>query len=79
MEVKICYSCKGLGEITKYYGAYYKEIKSVKCNSCNGTGRILTKSYIYNIPFDTNKLIIYEYDSKLFNLIKELETKIIKQ
>ena len=73
MKVKICSSCHGIGKITECVGSHQCEYETHPCTACSGTGRIITGRYRYSVSFDTNKLTIYDIDSKIVNLIRLLE------
>ena len=64
-EIEICGSCKGEGIISG--------VDKI-CSGCNGTGRVIIGRYTYVVPFDTDKSIIYKYDSEIFELIRKLES-----
>ena len=43
------------------------------CERCNATGRILTREYMYVVPFGSPKNKIYEFDEKIISMIRKLE------
>lgn len=69
MKIEICPTCKGDGNIklTNW------ELDYKTCSVCNGTGRVLTRNYSYVVPFNTDKNKIYKVDSKIIELIRDLE------
>lgn len=77
MEVILCNSCEGEGQC-KVETDYRGDWEFQKCKSCNGTGRLIERSYSYTVPFDTKKELIYEYDTKIFELIRKFENKVYK-
>jgi len=72
MDVEICESCQGIGEVREHVAHNYF---FNKCESCNGTGRVLTRTYSYTVPFDRDKKEIYIIDSEIVSLIRKIEKK----
>jgi len=70
MRVEICDVCNGTGELKFDTREGYS---SEKCKKCNGYGRILTRTYSYQVPFNTNVQLIYPVDSQIIQLINKLE------
>lgn len=75
MEIKICNTCNGTGEIREDIGTHKSEYEYHKCSNCNGTGRIKTRSYNYSVPYDMENSEINKVDSEIINLIRKLESK----
>ena len=71
MEIVICSSCEGKGTITVHDERNFR--CEIDCDTCNKTGRLLTTTYKYKVPFSTDKHLVYKYDNKLMELIRELE------
>jgi DnaJ-class molecular chaperone len=70
MEIEICPCCKGEGNIKNFF---HGEWEIENCGKCNGTGRVIVGRYSYIVPFSTDKNKIYKVDSKIIELIRELE------
>jgi len=75
MEVKLCKTCNGDGTNTYDIGTHYSDYKTETCSHCGGTGRILKGSYSYEVPFNFDKSKIYKIDSKIVDLIRNLEKR----
>lgn len=69
MNVIICKSCKGGGTVEQYRG-YRNEYDTVKCTRCNGTGRLLTRTYTVEFPFGTSTSITYKFDNQIIEWIR---------
>lgn len=76
-EIKLCGRCNGKSTIKTIvsYGHNGNEYETIKCDNCNGTGRVKIGNYSYEVPFDTSDSKIYNIDSKLHHLIREFESK----
>ena len=74
MEIEICKSCKGTGKI-QGEDNNRGDWDYVTCICCHGTGRVITRSYKYTVPFDIDKSIVYKIDSEIVKLIRTLEQK----
>jgi DnaJ-class molecular chaperone len=75
MEIKICKTCNGKGEVMEDVGTHNTEWEIHSCSKCNGTGRIKTRSYSYEVPFDMEDSEIYKVDTEIINLIRKLQSK----
>lgn len=75
MSIQICNTCTGTGETREDVGYHNTEYVYHKCDKCNGTGRVLTRTYVYTIPYGTDTNIIYKYDKQICDLLRELEAK----
>jgi hypothetical protein len=52
MKVEVCRHCEGHGEFV-IAGSHRHEDSHIKtCTECNGTGRVKTKSFSIQIPYD---------------------------
>ena len=71
MDVKICTSCNGEGTVE--ISDYRNEKETIECPKCKGTGRLLTRTYSYEVPFTNERSKIYEFDSKIIEMIRELQ------
>lgn len=72
MEIKLCSVCKGEGTITNKIGYHNPDYETVDCKTCNGTGRIMTKTFIVEMPSDTDLRDGYYYtDEKIHQLIND--------
>lgn len=73
MTIEICNICKGEG------GYFQSELieggKLCKCTKCEGSGRLAVGTYRYAVPFTKDRSLLYEADSKIFSIIRELEKK----
>jgi len=69
----ICKSCNGTGEKSEDVGGHQSEYKYYMCPKCNGTGKVLIYTYQFQVPFDTDTKITNEIDSKIFDLIRNIE------
>jgi DnaJ-class molecular chaperone len=76
MDIKICNSCDGKGDVKQYDN--HNDYEIVICKKCYGTGRVLTRTYTYEVPFGTDINILYKLDSEIFGLIRKLESDKIK-
>jgi DnaJ-class molecular chaperone len=75
MEIIICRTCQGTGEIREDVGTHQSEYEYHKCKKCNGTGRVKTRSYRYEVPYDMDDNMIYKVDAQIIELIRNLEKK----
>lgn len=75
MEIKICHACKGTGILTRDIGTHNFEYEDYCCSNCRGTGRIKTRSYSYQVPYDMDDTEIFEIDSEIMSLIRKLESR----
>ena len=75
MKIEICGICKGTGYTIEDVGTHQSEYVSPSCHNCKGTGRVLTRSYNLCVPYTTDTDEIYDTDSKILNLIRELKKK----
>lgn len=71
MNIIICTSCEGGGK-KKIYDDY-NDWSMEKCEKCNGTGRLKTRSYSYHVPFSCPDTSIYNIDARIIDLIRKLE------
>jgi len=76
MEIEICKTCKGEGDIKVNSDFRSGDFEMANCPKCNGTGRVLINTYRYEVPFNSDRSIIYEVDSDIHLLIRELEAKV---
>jgi hypothetical protein len=72
MEIKICPNCSGNGELI-VRERITNEFDNNVCGKCNGTGRILTRTYTYEVPFDFNKSSLRKADSQIVDIIRSLK------
>lgn len=70
---KLCMMCDGSGEIREKVGHHNTEYEYHKCKKCNGTGRIIEGTYTITFPFDIEQHKLNEADSKIHQLIRELQ------
>ena len=75
MEIRICNTCQGTGEIREDVGTHQSEYEYHVCSKCNGTGRVLSRSYSYCVPFDADRTQIRKFDAEIIDLIRKLESK----
>jgi DnaJ-class molecular chaperone len=75
MEIKICKTCNGSGEVSEDIGTHKTEWETRTCSKCNGTGRIKTRSYSYSVPYDMENAEIFKVDAEIINLIRKLESR----
>ncbi len=82
MNIEICDKCNGTGQYSDRDNAVMNialkrniQIESDECDRCFGSGRIITRTYTYKVPFSFDKNLIYEIDSKIITLIRDLERK----
>lgn len=75
MEIQICSTCKGNGNVLDDVGTHNTEWVSHICSNCKGTGRVQTRSFRYTVPFGTNDSLIDKFDSEICKMIRELESK----
>lgn len=70
----ICKNCFGEGvrwdNSDKYQGYGY-----VKCDDCNGSGRLKVLQYSIEFPYEMERHIIDEYDNRFINMIREIKNK----
>lgn len=72
MDIIVCSVCKGKGE--NYADAELNsENVSIKCNNCNGTGRMIQRIYRLELPFDFNINEFSKVDSEIIKLINKLK------
>ena len=74
MKIKICEICKGEGEL-QFLEDRHSGYTTEPCTHCGGTGKVYTRTYKYEVPFNMEKSIIYEYDAKIIEMIREFENK----
>ena len=70
MEIKLCTSCNGEGEV-EY--TEYRDPELIECSKCKGTGRVITNTYTYTVPYTSNRSTIYQKDAEIHALLRELE------
>ena len=78
MEIKICKKCKGEGWINNYTHSQLED-SPVKCNNCNGTGKIRSTvmSFELKIPSNLSPKILYNANDELWEVYEKYD-KIIK-
>lgn len=77
MNIILCNTCKGVGTIDRYTDDYHDSFKvPVHCDSCNGTGKQLTRSYTITVPFGTNEIFVNNINTKMFQLVQEINKEI---
>ena len=70
MEIKICSSCKGQGfNVVKDRQNISDEIT---CDKCNGTGRLMVRTFTVEVPFDFNKSKLMVACDTIFKTILDL-------
>ena len=69
MEIKLCDSCKGEGEVKEYD---FRGYLTHKCSRCNGTGRIKFKGYTWEVPFDHPEEDLLKADTEIFEILRRL-------
>lgn len=78
MEIKICPSCEGTGEISEDVGTHYSEYESRPCSKCNGDEKIYTSTirYEFSLPFSNeNRSLMYKIDSEIHDSIRQIYKK----
>lgn len=73
MEISLCKSCNGTGEIEHNIGGHQSEYVTYTCSKCKGTGRLYYRIYSYEVPYSSDTSLIYKIDTKIIELIRELE------
>ena len=79
MDIKICNHCKGTGELREDIGTHESEYVNYVCSMCNGTGRVKTRTYSYSVPYDLEDSIINKADSKIIEIIRELQKEHLRK
>lgn len=72
MKINICETCQGTGEIREDVGTHRSEYIYHKCKKCNGTGRVKSMSYYFDVPYDMDNDLINEIDTEIIKLIRKL-------
>ena len=53
MEIKICSTCQGKGNIVVKDRQNFKD--EINCDKCDGTGRLMVRTFTVEVPFGFNK------------------------
>jgi len=75
MKIILCPTCNGTGETFEDIGTHVSEIVQHDCKTCEGSGRLYTETYQYNIPYkgnDVNSYKLYRIDAEIHELLREL-------
>jgi hypothetical protein len=76
MNIQICPVCTGNGYTTE--NDRYDGYISHNCKRCEGTGRIMTRTYSFDVPFGTDMNKIYPIDNQIIEWIRLIPTMINK-
>lgn len=71
MEIILCDKCNGEGTIEQSKFPE-RERETIECPKCKGDGRMLTKTYTIEVPFNYNKLKLNKVDHEIFKLMRSL-------
>lgn len=75
-KVIICSRCDASGTIREDVGYHQSEYEFHKCTDCNGTGRIIQYYYSYEVPFGTDRDILYKLDKQIRDLILAMKKEV---
>lgn len=75
MEIQICKTCKGTGKREEHD---YRDTTYVHCENCDGSGKVhvCEMHFTLTLPYTVNKRILYECNSKMFNVFRDCEKEI---
>ncbi len=81
MNIKLCEQCDGHGE--RYVYIDIDEKKWATCETCKGSGRLIYKEYLMEVPYFSNSLVekpyraeVLEADEKIIGIIQELKRRL---
>ena len=71
MDIQICPTRKGEGEVAFREEGHNPDKIYAKCNRCNGSGRILTRNYHIELPYgtDLSETGYYKLDANIIESI----------
>lgn len=72
-SIEKCKKCNETGEIRTSIPGNITMFEIHKCSNCGGTGRIFNQTYSFQVPSNINSEILNKYDSKITELIREIE------
>lgn len=67
MKVNLCPNCEGQGVLRQRLSEGYE---SVTCTRCDGTGRVETRTFSFDVPFGKKIENLNEIETQIFELIK---------
>jgi DnaJ-class molecular chaperone len=70
MEIKICSTCQGQGFIVVRDRQNFAD--EVNCDKCNGTGRLMVRTFTVEVPFGFNKSKLTTAYNTIFKTILDL-------
>ena len=69
MEIRLCSNCQGKGTIeTRGSEGYDMQ----ECTRCKGSGRLMTKTYQVELPFNSDMTQFHISERKILDAIKEI-------
>jgi len=71
MEIEICNRCDGKGTAKSMDGL--GDYTYDTCKKCNGTGRLFTRTYKYQVAMDYNISKLHTADAEICNIIRAME------
>lgn len=74
MKIEICGICEGTGVVEECGEGSHNKTKDIKCRKCDGSGRLITGTYRYEVPFTSDKSEIYAADGRIIRIIRTLQT-----
>ena len=72
MAIEICKNCKGSGVTRHDVGYHSSDWEERTCTNCKGSGKVKTRTFVYEVPFDTEDIICSKYETTIINNIREL-------
>ena len=70
MEIKICSTCQGQGFIVVRDRQNFAD--EVNCDKCDGTGRLMVKTFTVEVPFGFNKSKFNVACDTIFKIIVDI-------
>ena len=70
MEIKICSTCQGQGLVVVKDRTNLAD--EINCDKCNGTGRVMVRTFTVEVPFGFNKSKLTIACDTIFKTILDL-------
>lgn len=72
MKTILCDRCDGAALVEFWEGGHHSDKIIEDCPKCNGTGRLLSRSYNITLPFGSDLIEYFKADKEICEIIQKL-------